>query len=217
MPQRTGRFAGRPVEISEVGWCHPLRGVNSTLIPGIEPAQKPVSKEAHVSVEDVQAVIASAKARGEEHLERYVRNRLPDATDDQVAETVEVALEVIESIPVLLARAAQKSREKNLEGTVGPILNHAELYFLRPVDLIPEMTHGLAGLLDDTYLVLRVFQNLQKGPEPFLDWELDEPLAFLRTLLGKRIGEKLDSISVAAMHEVSQHVSSLWQQISREA
>ncbi len=170
-----------------------------------------------MSLEDVQAVIASAKARGEGHLERYIRQRLPDASDEQVVETIEVAMEVIETIPVLLARAAQEARARNIESTVGPILEHAELYFLRPVDLIPEMTHGLAGLLDDSYLVLRIFQNLQKGPEPFLDWELDEPLAFLRALLGREIGAKLDTISLVAMQEVSQHVSLVWQQMAREA
>ena len=59
-----------------------------------------------MSLEDVQAVIASAKARGEGHLERYIRQRMPDASDGQVVETIEVAMEVIETIPVLLARAS---------------------------------------------------------------------------------------------------------------
>ena len=100
---------------------------------------------------------------------------------------------------------------------VGPVLSHAEQYFLRPVDLIPEMTQGLAGLLDDAYLVLRILQNLDRGPEPFLDWDLEFPVAFLRSLVGDEIGRKLDTLSVAAMEEVSQQLNLVWDQVSHEA
>jgi hypothetical protein len=79
------------------------------------------------------------------------------------------------------------------------------------------MTMGLAGLLDDTYLVLRILRNLDRGPEPFLDWDLEFPLAFLRGLVGRDIGSKLDTLSVAAMEEMSQHLSLIWEQVSHEA
>ncbi len=58
---------------------------------------------------------------------------------------------------------------------VGPLLDHAERYYLQPMDLIPEMTQGLPGLLDDSYLVIRFIQHLDKGPEEFLDWDLEYP------------------------------------------
>lgn len=170
-----------------------------------------------MSLEDIQAVIDSAKARGVEHLEGFIRHRAPELTESKVKETAEVALEIIESVPVFLARAAQEARSRQMVRTVQPVLEHAERYFLRPVDLIPEMTMGLAGLLDDTYLVLRILENLDRGPEPFLDWDLKFPLAFLRGLVGREIGSKLDALSVAAMEEVSQQLALVWEQVSHDA
>jgi len=122
----------------------------------------------------------------------------------------EVALEIIESIPVFLARASQEAEAQGLAVVIQPLLDHAEEYFLQPMDLIPEMTQGLAGLLDDAYLVLRVLQNLEQGPKPFLDWDLDHPTAFIRGLVGEKVGRRLDVMSVGAMQEVSQGLSSYW-------
>jgi uncharacterized membrane protein YkvA (DUF1232 family) len=170
-----------------------------------------------MSLEDIQAVIDSAKVRGLEPLEGFIRRRIPGITDAKVREAADVALEIIESVPIFLARASQEARNRQMVKAVQPVLDHAERYFLRPVDLIPEMTHGLAGLLDDTYLVLRVLQNLDKGPEPFLDWDLDFPVAFLRSLLGNEIASKLDILSLAALQDVSQHFSLLWEQVAHEA
>jgi uncharacterized membrane protein YkvA (DUF1232 family) len=170
-----------------------------------------------MSLDDIQAVIDSAKARGIDHLESFIRQRLPGMTEPKIKETAEVAVEIIESVPVFLARASQEARSRKLVKTVQPVLDHAERYFLRPVDLMPEMTMGLAGLLDDTYLVLRILQNLDRGPEPFLDWDLEFPLAFLRGLVGKEIGSKLDTLSLAAMQEVSQQLALVWEQVAHDA
>lgn len=170
-----------------------------------------------MSMEDIQAVIDSAKARGTDPLETFIRRRAPALSDEKIQEAVEVAMEIIESVPIFLARASQEARHRNMVKTVQPVLDHAEQYFLRPMDLIPEMTLGLAGLLDDTYLVLRVLQNLDRGPEPFLDWDLEFPVAFLRGLVGSEIGGKLDTLSVAALQEVSQHLNLLWEQVTHDA
>jgi len=170
-----------------------------------------------MSLEDIQAVIDSAKARGVDHLEGYIRQRAPELPEPKVKETAEVAIEIIESVPIFLARASQEARIRQMVRTVQPVLDHAEQYFLQPMDLIPEMTMGLAGLLDDTYLVLRILQNLDRGPEPFLDWDLEFPLAFLRGLVGREIGSKLDTLSVAAMEEVSQQLALVWEQAAHDA
>ena len=64
---------------------------------------------------DLLAVIASAKARGGvESLERWIRNRLPDATNEEVSEAADVCVEIIDSIPVFLARAHQEAEERGL-------------------------------------------------------------------------------------------------------
>jgi uncharacterized membrane protein YkvA (DUF1232 family) len=170
-----------------------------------------------MSLQDIQAVIDSAKARGMGHLEGFIRRKAPNLPPEKVQETAEVAVEIIEAVPVFMARAAQEARTRRMVATVQPVLDHAERYFLRPVDLIPEMTQGLAGLLDDTYLVLRVLENLDRGPQKFLDWDLDYPVAFLRSLVGEEIADKLDAISVAALQEVSQQLALVWEQVAHEA
>ncbi|MDP2955529.1 MAG: DUF1232 domain-containing protein [Longimicrobiales bacterium] len=167
---------------------------------------------------DIQAVIESAKARGGmEALERYIQRRLPEAEEAEIKEAAEVALEIIESIPIFLARARQEAAQRGLRSVVGPLLDHAERYFLQPVDLIPEMTYGLAGLLDDSYLLIRILENLDKGPDPFLDWDLDHPIRFLRTLVGLEVSHKLDAIAMDAMQQVSAHLNELWARMSHPA
>ncbi len=167
---------------------------------------------------DVQAVIDSAKARGGmDALERFIRKRLPEAEDAEIVEAAEVAAEIVDSIPVFLARAWQEADERHLVSVAGPLLNLAERYFLQPVDLIPEMTQGLAGLLDDAYLVVRVLEHLDKGPQPFLDWDLDYPARFLRTLVGTTISRQLDAMAADAMQQVSEQLSELWSKMSYPA
>lgn len=167
---------------------------------------------------NVQAVIESARARGGmEALERFIRRRLPEAEAAEVEEAAQVAAEIIDSLPIFLARARQEADERHLRSVVGPLLDHAEQYFLQPVDLIPEMTYGLAGLLDDAYLLLRVLENLDKGPERFLDWDLQYPLQFLRSLVGREIALKLDLLAADAMQQVSEHLDELWSKMSHKA
>jgi len=180
--------------------------------------QSPYPEPTGHTLTDIQAVIESAKARGGMGaLEHYIQRRLPEAEEAEVKEAAEVALEIIESIPIFLARARQEAAQRGLRSVVGPLLDHAERYFLQPVDLIPEMTHGLAGLLDDSYLLIRILENLDKGPDPFLDWDLDHPIRFLRTLVGLEVSGKLDAIAVDAMQQVSAHLSELWARMSHPA
>ena len=63
--------------------------------------------ESPLKLAEIQAVIDSAKARGTEPLERFIRDRLRDATEDEVQEAVSVAVEIIETVPILMARASQ--------------------------------------------------------------------------------------------------------------
>jgi len=167
---------------------------------------------------DIVAIIESAKARGgRDALERHAAKMLQGATEAEVREAAEVAAEIIESIPVFLARARQEARERGLEAFAGPLLEQAERYFVRPVDLMPEMTQGLPGLLDDAYLVVRTLQNLDKGREPFLDWDLDYPERFLRRLIGAQVAQRLDQIALDAMKEVSAHLAEMWSRLSHPA
>ena len=167
---------------------------------------------------DILAIIESAKARGGvEALRKFIAKTLPESEESEVAEAADVALEIIESIPIFLARARQEAQARKLESVVNPLLNHAETYYLQPMDLLPEMTLGLAGLLDDSYLVIRILENLEKGPEVFLDWDLDYPARFLRRLIGPGVAQKLDAIAIQAMQDVAARLGEMWSQLSHPA
>ena len=170
-----------------------------------------------MNLASIQAVIASAKARGEESLVKLIRESIPEATEEEVREATITAVEIIDTIPVLMASAAHEADERNLTVVVQPVLDHAERYFLAPMDLMPEMTMGLAGLLDDAYLVLKVLENLQKGPQPLLDWDLEYPIRFIRRLVGHKVGRQLDAVAMTAMHEISENVNQVWQLMSHRA
>ncbi len=167
---------------------------------------------------DVLAVIESAKARGGiEALRKFIAKMLPESEESEVAEAADVALEIIESIPIFLARARQEAQARKLGSVVNPLLDHAEQYYLQPMDLLPEMTLGLGGLLDDSYLVIRILENLEKGPEAFLDWDLDYPARFLRRLIGPSVAQRLDAIAIQAMQDVSANLAEMWSQSSHPA
>jgi hypothetical protein len=181
----------------------------STELPQIEFAG---------TLADIVAIIESAKARnGRIALERHIAKALPEATAKEVAEAADVATEIIDSIPVFLARARQEATVRGLASVAGPLLEQAEQYFLRPVDLMPEMTQGLAGLLDDAYLVIRTLESLDKGPQPFLDWDLDYPARFLRRLIGGVVAQRLDDIALQKMREVSARLHETWSRMAHEA
>lgn len=168
-----------------------------------------------MNLRDVQAVIDSAKVRDNGMLEEFIRNTAPNASEAEVAEAAEVAVEVVETVPLLLARAAQAAEQRQLEVVVMPLLEHAARYFINPIDLIPEMTQGMAGLLDDTYLALRILENLNRGTEPLFEADFEEPLRFLRRLVGTKISRKLDAASIFALQDVSTHVSRAFADMGR--
>lgn len=169
-----------------------------------------IPEEQPVDLSEIQAVIDSAKARGTGVLEKYVRDRMPGASEEEVKDAAEVALEIIETVPIFLATAAQEAEDRRLTSVVQPLLDRAARYFLHPIDIIPEMTLGLAGLLDDTYLVLRILQKLEQGPEPLVKWDLDHPTTFIRKLLGEQIGQQLDAMSAIAFEEVAGSPGGFW-------
>ena len=168
-------------------------------------------------LKDIQAVIDSAKVRDDGKLEEFIRRTSPTSTDEEVASTAKVAVEVVEMVPIVLASAAHAARELGLTSVVAPILDHATRYFVNPVDLIPEMTQGMAGLLDDTYLTFRILENLNRGDPPLMEAEFDVPLRFLRRLLGTDVSDKLDDASVFALEDVAARLSRGWREVEHHS
>jgi len=179
---------------------------------------QPQQAEDSGNIPDILAVIESAKARGGlDALEKHIAKVLPEANESEVRQATEVAAELIDSIPVLLATARQEAHDCGLDSIVCPLLDRAEWYYLHPLDLIPEMTQGLAGLLDDSYLVIRILQHVDRGPESFLDWDLDYPARFIERLVEAPIAEELDRIALEAIGEVSARQSATWQRTAHPA
>ena len=179
---------------------------------------QPQQAEDSGNIPDILAVIESAKARGGlGALEKHIAKVLPEANESEVRQATEVAAELIDSIPVLLATARQEAHDCGLDSIVCPLLDRAEWYYLHPLDLIPEMTQGLAGLLDDSYLVVRILQHVDRGPESFLDWDLDYPARFIGRLVEAPIAEQLDRIALEAIGEVSARQSATWQRTAHPA
>lgn len=168
-----------------------------------------------MNLADVQAVIDSAKVRDEGRLEEFIRGIAPEASEQDIVDAASVAVEVVETVPLLLARAAQAAEQRGLKVVVMPLLEHAAEYFINPIDLIPEMTLGMAGLLDDTYLALRILENLNQGADPLFNADFHEPLRFLRRLVGRKISRKLDAASIFALQDVSTQVSRAWSEMGR--
>jgi len=76
------------------------------------------------AIPDILAIIESAKARdGLEMLHNHVAKMLPEADELERDEVVELALEVIESVPVFLASARQEAEDRGLSSAVNPLLD----------------------------------------------------------------------------------------------
>lgn len=170
-----------------------------------------------MNLEDIQAVIDSAKVRDSGQLEDFIRRMSPTSTETEIAEAAAVAVEVVEMVPVVLACAAQAAEQRGLRVVVMPVLDHAARYFINPLDLIPEMTHGMAGLLDDTYLAFRILENFNYGSPPLMDVDFSEPLRFLRRLVGPEISDKLDEASLFALQDVSTQVNQAWAEMGHNS
>jgi hypothetical protein len=65
--------------------------------------------------------------------------------------------------------------------------------------------------------VIRTLQKLDKGPEPFMDWDLDYPSLFLRRHIGAPIAQRLDNIAMKALEEVSTHLEEVWRRTAHRA
>ena len=170
-----------------------------------------------MNLADLNAVIESAKSRGRGGLDRFIQKRLPEASPREVRDAGDVALEIIESVPLFLARAGQEAETRGLQPVVAPILEQAAGYFLNPVDIIPEMTWGLGGLLDDAYLVLKILEQLDRGPKPLLDWDLKEPLEFLGGLVGRDVARQLDLVTLQYVEAAEAHFTRFWTSMAAEA
>lgn len=168
-------------------------------------------------MEDVRAVIDSAKKRDQGQLEALVRRNYPDRTDDEVREGIDSVTAIIDSVPALLALADAEAERRGISRTVRPVLGRAVRYFVAPIDVVPEMTQGLAGLVDDAYLAIRILEHVNSGPKPLIGWEFDEPLELLRSLLSRADVATLDNESVATLDAVSEEVSKVWTELARDA
>lgn len=168
-------------------------------------------------MEDVKAVIESAKTRDTGQLEALLRTRFPEGDEEQITEGIKSVTAIVDSVPALLALADAEAERRGISRMVRPVLGRAVRYFVAPLDIVPEMTQGMAGLVDDAYLALRLIEHVNSGPQRLIGWEFDEPLQLLRGLLTSDVRAQLDRESFAALDAVSDEVAEVWGALAREA
>lgn len=169
------------------------------------------------SADDIRAVIDSAKARETGGLLGFIQQRHPDNSDATTQAEAERVLTLIEEVPDLMLAVSEAARGRDMESLVEPVLTHAGRYFTAPIDAIPEMTHGLVGLIDDAYFVLRTLQHMENGTQGWIGLDVEEPLEFLREILGPAMTEQLDNASNRALETISETVTQLWNAVARPA
>ena len=169
------------------------------------------------SAEDIRAVIDSAKARETGGLLGFIQQKHPDNSDEATQAEADRVLTLIEEVPDLMLAVSEAAKGRDMESLVEPVLSHAARYFTAPIDAIPEMTHGLVGLIDDAYFVLRTLQHMEEGTRRWIGLDVEEPLVFLREILGPAMTEQLDNASNRALDAISETVTQLWNAVARPA
>ncbi len=212
----------RPARVVEARpWRDPFRlaGVVATERKPLlsDPDSPQHDTDVAFSSDDIQAVIASAKARETGGLLGFIQHRHPENTDAQTQEEADRTMALIEGVPGLMEAVSAAARGRDMDSLVEPVLDHAGRYFTAPIDAIPEMTHGLVGLIDDAYFVLRTLQHMEQGTRAWLGLDVDGPLEFLRELLGPAMTEQLDKASDRALATISETVTKLWDAVARPA
>ncbi|WP_439578070.1 DUF1232 domain-containing protein [Elioraea sp.] len=135
----------------------------------------------------IRTIIAQQRARapGRVLLANAVRNRMgTGATAAEVDDALAFCREILDAVPTLLDRVRAAAQQQGLSALVEPMLEHAEAYFVNPVDVLPEAVFGELGLLDDAYLALNAIRMVQVEPNPLIRIDLAPPLTFLEQLLG---------------------------------
>jgi uncharacterized membrane protein YkvA (DUF1232 family) len=136
----------------------------------------------------IRAIIARHRAQGHgaRVLATAVRNRMgARATPAEVEEAVAFCREILDAVPILIDRLREAAREQGVAALIEPMLAHAESYFVKPVDELPEALLGELGLVDDAYLALSAIRRVQVEPDPLIRIDLAAPLTFLEQLLGE--------------------------------
>jgi uncharacterized membrane protein YkvA (DUF1232 family) len=121
-----------------------------------------------------------------------------------VAATVEVLTAYIHHVPAVLESASKAANEAGVQSDVQPMLDAVALYFVSPLDLIPDH-HGLAGLLDDAYLAHSVLQGLSEKYQAqsgmaFLPIDMSQVNAVVRLVIGEPVASQLDMAVAATLN-----------------
>jgi uncharacterized membrane protein YkvA (DUF1232 family) len=135
---------------------------------------------------EIRALIA--RHRGKGPMPQVLRSRLGGAAPErEVAEAAAFCREILDAVPVLIDRVREAAAGQGLGPLVEPMLAHAEAYFLRSADVLPDQALGEVGLLDDAWLALSIVRLIGRGRVGLVRVELDAPLTFLEQVLGEDV------------------------------
>lgn len=139
---------------------------------------------------EIRALIA--RCRGQGPMAQVLRSRLGAAAPErEVAEAAAFCREILDAVPLLIDRVREAAAGQGHGPLVEPMLAHAEAYFLRSADVLPEATLGEVGLLDDAWLALSIVRLIGRGGVGLVRVELAAPLNFLERVLGTEVIDEL--------------------------
>ena len=79
---------------------------------------------------------------------------------------IEVTVEALKALPNLVKLCARLLADPRVPGRTKALLGFAGLYFLSPIDLIPELFSPVIGRIDDLLLIAFALHRLLDAVEP---------------------------------------------------
>jgi len=156
----------------------------------------------------LQQTIGKAKSSGAESLEDFIA-RAASLQGADTRASADRAMAIIEGIPDLLDAVQEAAMIRGIGLLVQPLLDHAADYFRDPTDHAPESAFGVAGLLDDAYLVLSLVNLVHENYQPLISADVTDRLAFLKGLLEPELVADLDAEVGRAVLKLTRTVASL--------
>ena len=152
---------------------------------------------------EIEAALAEDTRTGRlrEILRGAVERGGTGAADTELEKAVDAIRGFIASAPTVLEATMRASREAGIEDRVRPIFETAFSYLEEEGDFIPDSI-GLAGLLDDAYLIHGLMQEISerhrvlKG-RALLPSEMFDLMPEIKRIIGEPTGTRLDVAIVA--------------------
>jgi uncharacterized membrane protein YkvA (DUF1232 family) len=126
-----------------------------------------------------------------------VRKVSPQATEEQVRNTVTFVREYAQHVPLYMEQATAAAAQAGLAGEMQQMTAALQSYWDDPNDLIPDRL-GLVGLMDDAYASMFLLQAVSDYcrttfGRPLLEQDLKPANQLMRNLIGEPVAPNLEA------------------------